>query len=152
MNDTLNSNYTYSHCSMRWWRTSVCAVLHGISFSSWSFSIFDWCWGEPLSHHNSPFQLLRSWLTLLVCFLYVFFKVKWCEFFLAVDLQETHFVGIAVWNNEVFHGSTNITLQAVARIIVESLNDLSDHGLPVPGVGDGLATCLNYQSMNPKMV
>ena len=107
-------------------------------------------WAAFSSQQSLP---ASTQLAYTACMFSLFFlKVKWCEFFLAVDLQGTHFVGIAVWNNEVFHGSTNITLQAVARIIVESLNDLSDHGLPVPGVGDGLATCLNYQSMNPKMV
>ena len=45
--------------------------------------------------------------------------------------------------SKVFNGATNVTLQAVAKIIVQSLNDLSDHGLPVPGVIDGPATCLN---------
>lgn len=140
----------HSHCSMRWWRTSVCAVLHGISFSSWSISIFDWCWGEPISHHNSPFQLLCSWYTLLVCFLYFSFKGKimW-DFLVVCRLARKHFCALGVWNSEVFNGSTNITLQAVARIIVESLNDLSDHGLPVPGVGDTPATCLKLSGYEP---
>lgn len=41
---------------------------------------------------------------------------------------------------EVFDGSTNVTLQAVARIIVQSLNDFSDNGLSIPGVADGPVT------------
>ena len=40
-----------------------------------------------------------------------------------------------------------MTLQAVAHVIVHSLNELSDHGLPIPGVADGPVTWLKTVSI-----
>ena len=37
------------------------------------------------------------------------------------------------WKSEVFDGKVNLTLQAAAKIICASLNDLADNGVPIPG-------------------
>ncbi len=36
----------------------------------------------------------------------------------------------------MYDGAVNVTLQAAGQIICDSLNELSDDGLVVPGVGD----------------
>lgn len=37
-----------------------------------------------------------------------------------------------VGDRQVMNGATNVTLQAIANVIVQSLNDLADNGISVP--------------------
>lgn len=44
--------------------------------------------------------------------------------------------GELVEHIQVYDGAINVTLQAAARVICESLNRLSDSGVPIPGYDD----------------
>lgn len=39
-------------------------------------------------------------------------------------------------SSQVYDGAINVTLQAAARVICDSLNRLSDSGVPIPGYDD----------------
>ena len=36
----------------------------------------------------------------------------------------------------MYDGAVNLTLQSAAKVIRESINELSDHGVAIPGCGD----------------
>ena len=51
-------------------------------------------------------------------------------------IQDIIFLGWKLLSSQVYDGTINVTLQAAARVICDSLNRLSDSGVPIPGYDD----------------